>query len=68
MAPVRVLTFSVERPVEPGRYRRDGFERSLTIEVPDGWFAVQDVPGFFDLEREVGTLTSSRCSPPDPPT
>jgi hypothetical protein len=24
--------------------------------VPDGWFAVQDVPGFFDLEREVGTL------------
>jgi hypothetical protein len=56
MAPARLLTFSAERPVEPGRYRREGFEPAFTIDVPDGWFAVQDVPGFFDLERDVGTL------------
>jgi hypothetical protein len=56
MAPVRLLTFSAERPVEPGCYRREGFEPAFTLDVPAGWFAVQDVPGFFDLEREVGTL------------
>jgi hypothetical protein len=56
MAPARLLTFSAERPLEPGRYRRDGFEPPFTIDVPAAWFAVQDVPGFFDLEREVGTL------------
>jgi hypothetical protein len=56
MAPARLLTFSAERSIEPGRYRREGFEPPLTIDVPDGWFAVQDVSGFFDLEREVGTL------------
>jgi hypothetical protein len=56
MAPARLLTFSTERPVEPGRYRREGFEPAFTIDVPEGWLAVQDVPGFFDLEREVGTL------------
>jgi hypothetical protein len=56
MAPDRLLTFSVERPIEQGRYRRDGFEPPFTIDIPDGWFAVEDVPGFFDLEREVGTL------------
>ena len=50
MAPARLLTFSAERPVEPGRYRRDGFEPPFTIDLPVGWFAVQDVPGFFDLE------------------
>jgi len=50
MAPVRLLTFSAERPVEPGRYRREGFEPPFTIEVPDGWFAVQDVPGFFVVD------------------
>jgi hypothetical protein len=56
MAPARLLTFSAERPVEPGRYRREGFEPSFTIDVAAGWFAVQDVPGFFDLEREAGKL------------
>lgn len=56
MAPARLLTFSADRPVEPGRYRRAGFEPPFTIDVPDGWFAVQDVPGFFDLERDVGSL------------
>ena len=56
MAPARRLTFSAERAVEAGRYRREGFEPPFTIDVPDGWFAVQDVPGFFDLGREVATL------------
>jgi hypothetical protein len=56
MAPARLLTFSGERRIEPGRYRREGFEPPFTIDVPAGWFAVQDVPGFFDLEREVGSL------------
>ncbi|HEV2005477.1 MAG TPA: hypothetical protein VGQ85_02585 [Candidatus Limnocylindrales bacterium] len=56
MAPARLLTFSAERPVEPGRCRREGFEPPFTIDVPDGWFAFQDIPGFFDLERDVGTL------------
>ena len=54
MARARALTFSADRPVEPGRYRRDGFEPPFTIDVPHGWFAVQDVPGFFDLERDIG--------------
>lgn len=54
MARTRNLTFSADRPVEPGRYRRDGFAPPFTIDAPSGWFAVQDVPGFFDLERDVG--------------
>lgn len=56
MAPARLLSFAADRPVEPGRYRREGFEPSFTIDVPAGWFAAQDVPGFFDLERDVGSL------------
>jgi 2-amino-4-hydroxy-6-hydroxymethyldihydropteridine diphosphokinase len=52
---VRDLEFSVERPLAPGRYRHPGFAPALTFAVGDGWYAVQDVPGFFDVERAPGT-------------
>ena len=55
MTAVRPMTFSAERPLEPGCYRRDGFVPSLTFEVADGWYALQDVPGFFDIQRNPGT-------------
>ncbi len=52
---VRPLTVSTERPLEPGRYGREGFLPSLSFEVPDGWYALQAVPGFFDIQRDPGT-------------
>jgi len=68
MAPARLLTFSAEQPVEPGHYCRDGFEPPFTIDVPDGWFAVQDVPGFLISNARSGRSTSSPSSSPDRPT
>lgn len=55
MSEARPLVFGGGRPLEPGRYRRDGFVPSLSFEVGDGWFAVQDAPGFFDVQRDPGT-------------
>ena len=55
MTRIRPLTFSAERPLEPGRYRHDSFVPSLSFEVADGWYALQDVPGFFDIQRDPGT-------------
>ena len=52
---VRPLTFSATEPLEPGRYSHDAFEPALSFEVGPGWRAVQEVPGFFDIEREPGT-------------
>jgi 2-amino-4-hydroxy-6-hydroxymethyldihydropteridine diphosphokinase len=52
---VRPLTFSTTDMLEPGRYRHDSFEPALSFEVGPGWLAVQDVPGFFDIEREPAT-------------
>jgi hypothetical protein len=52
----RELVFSRDRPLEAGRYRHETFDPSFTFEVPTGWFAVQDVPAFFDVEQEVGAL------------
>jgi hypothetical protein len=54
MPAVRSLVFSSQRALAPGRYRRDGFVPSLSFEVGEGWYAVQDVPGFFDVERDPG--------------
>ena len=53
---MRSLTFSPGIPLTPGRYRRGGFEPSLSFEVPAGWLAVQDVPGFFDVELGTDAL------------
>lgn len=55
MTGIRPLTVSPDRPLEPGRYRRDGFVPSLSFEVADGWYALQDVPGFFDVQRDPGS-------------
>lgn len=54
MPAVRSLLFSAQHPLASGRYRRDGFVPSLSFEVGEGWYAVQDVPGFFDVERDPG--------------
>jgi len=62
MAPARLLTLSTERPPEPGHYRHEGFEPLFTLDVPAGWSAVQDVPGFFDLGRVSVRSTSSPSS------
>lgn len=37
--------------IEPGRYRWDGFESSISIEVGPGWALGHDNPAFFDLFR-----------------
>lgn len=55
MEPIRTLTFAADRPLGPGRYRHAGFEPALSFAVGDGWSAVQDVPGFFDIERGAGS-------------
>lgn len=55
MTRARPLAFSAERPLEPGRYRHQSFVPALSFEVGEGWFAFQDVPGFFDIERDPGT-------------
>jgi hypothetical protein len=55
----RELVFSRDRPLEAGRYRHPTFDPSYTFEVGAGWFAVQDAPAFFDIEREVGSLDVS---------
>ena len=52
---IRALRFSAKDPLEPGRYRHDSFEPALSFEVGPGWLAVQDVPGFFDIEQDPGT-------------
>ena len=52
---VRPLTTSTTRELVPGRYARDGFRPALSFEVTGRWYAIQDVPGFFDVEREAGT-------------
>jgi len=52
---VRPLVPSGTHAVEPGRYRHGTFEPALSFEIGPGWRAVQDVPGFFDIERRPGT-------------
>ncbi|HET8784997.1 MAG TPA: hypothetical protein VFM38_05135 [Candidatus Limnocylindrales bacterium] len=37
----------------PGTYTRSGFEPPITLELDEGWRAVQLLSGFFDVEREV---------------
>jgi hypothetical protein len=40
----------------PGRYTREGFEPRIVLEVGEGWTAQQVAPGFFDVERNPGSL------------
>jgi hypothetical protein len=40
----------------PGRYARAGFTPRVTFEVGPGWTAEQAAPGFFDVQRDAGTL------------
>ena len=48
------LTITAD-PLPPGTYTRSTFEPPITLELNDGWRAVQQLNGFFDVEREVGT-------------
>lgn len=48
------LTATTE-PLEPGRYTRRGFEPVATIELGEGWRAVQLFDGFFDVQQQVGS-------------
>ena len=52
---VRALSFSATDELEAGRYRHDPFDPPLSFRVGAGWRAVQDVPGFFDIEHGLGT-------------
>jgi hypothetical protein len=40
-----------QTPIEPGRYRWDGFEHAITIDLGPGWALGHDNPTFFDLFR-----------------
>lgn len=53
---VRPLTVSTARPLETGRYMREGFAPALSLELAGPWYAVQALPGFFDVQRDPGTL------------
>jgi hypothetical protein len=39
----------------PGRYTREGFAPPITIELDEGWRAVQLLDGFFDVQQDVGS-------------
>ena len=42
-------------PLPPGTYARSTIEPPITLELDEGWRAVQQLDGFFDVQREVGT-------------
>lgn len=42
-------------PLPPGRYTKTGFAPRITLELPEGWQAVQDASGFFDVQQRVGS-------------
>ena len=42
--------------LSPGRYTRGGFEPRITFELGDGWTAEQVAAGFFDVQRDAGSL------------
>ena len=42
-------------PLAPGRYTRSGFAPRISIELDEGWRAVQLLDGFFDVQRDVGS-------------
>jgi hypothetical protein len=39
----------------PGRYTRSAFEPRITFEVDGPWRAIQLLPGFFDIQQQVGS-------------
>ena len=48
------LTATTE-PLEPGRWTRRAFTPAITIELDEGWRAVQLLDGFFDVQQQVGS-------------
>ena len=44
-----------DAPLEPGTYARSAFAPPITLELGDGWRAVQLFDGFFDVQRGVGS-------------
>ena len=55
LAPEPIELTATADPLPPGTYTRSSFEPPITLELGDGWRAVQLLNGFFDVEREVGT-------------
>ena len=51
---VAELEFSGD-PLPAGRYTHATFEPRITLELEGGWAAVQNITGFFDVERDVGS-------------
>ena len=47
------LTVS-DAPLEPGRYTRSAFAPPITLDLTEGWRAVQLFDGFFDVQQDVG--------------
>lgn len=45
------LTATTE-PLEPGRWTRRAFTPAITIELDEGWRAVQLLDGFFDVQQQ----------------
>jgi hypothetical protein len=46
---------ATDTPLEPGRYTRSAFAPPITIELGEGWRAVQLLDGFFDVQQDVGS-------------
>jgi hypothetical protein len=55
------------RDLAPGRYTKSGFVPRITFEVSGPWRAVQVLPGFFDVQQDVGTpdVTAVQFARPD---
>ncbi|HEU4749535.1 MAG TPA: hypothetical protein VFT54_00590, partial [Acidimicrobiia bacterium] len=44
-----------DQQLAPGTYTRGDFNPRVTFEVSGEWYAVQNVAGFFDIQRDVGS-------------
>jgi len=42
-------------PLVPGRYTRSGFAPPITVQLAEGWRAVQLFDGFIDVQQDVGS-------------
>jgi hypothetical protein len=44
-----------DTPLVPGRYTRSAFAPPITLDLTEGWRAVQLFDGFFDVQQDVGS-------------
>ncbi len=54
-AGVLELRVSTSTPLAPGTYTRSAFSPAVTFAVDGPWYAVQQAPGFFDVQQDVGS-------------